>query len=93
MNDERDTETRPEKRSSDRTSRITPEMTILDIISQYRETEKIFKRLDAELGVCVCCQGLFLPLGEAARRYGFDLLSALADIRAIIDRRDTCRDA
>ena len=66
---------------------ITPEMTILDIISQHRETEMVFKRLEEETGTCVCCQGLFLTLREAAKRFGFDLENALAALNAAIDGR------
>ena len=34
---------------------ITPETSVIDVISRYRETEKIFKRLEAETGSCICC--------------------------------------
>jgi hypothetical protein len=88
MNDERKPGARPGQTAAERANIITPEMTILDIISRHRATEKIFKRLEAELGVCVCCQGLFLTLGEAAMRHAFDLQSVLADIRAVVDRQD-----
>ncbi len=88
MNDERNPEARPGQTTPAGESGITPKMTILGIISEHRETEKIFKRLEAELGVCVCCQGLFLTLREAADRYAFDLHRVLADIRAVVDRKD-----
>lgn len=64
---------------------ITPETTVIDIISQYRETEKIFKRLEEKTGSCVCCEGLFLSIGAAAQQFGFDLSRALADINAVIN--------
>jgi hypothetical protein len=63
---------------------IMPDMTILDIISENRETEKIFKQLEAELGVCICCQGLFLSLREAAERFGFHMESVMAEINTVI---------
>ena len=63
---------------------ITPETSVIDVISRYRETEKIFKRLEAETGACICCQGLFDTLGEAAARFGFDLNAVLREIRAVI---------
>ena len=68
----------------DETTAITPETVILDIISRYRETEAVFKRLEQETGACICCQALFLPLGEAAARFGFDLDRALDDIHGLI---------
>jgi hypothetical protein len=64
---------------------ITPGMTMIDIISRYRETEVICKRLEEETGACVCCKGLFLPLREAAKRFGFDPGTALTDLNAAVD--------
>jgi hypothetical protein len=45
------------------------------------------------LGVCVCCQALFLTLREAAERYAFDLHRVLADIRAVVNRQDAGKTA
>ena len=64
---------------------ITPGTMIIDIISQYRQTEVIFKHLEEETRACVCCEGLFLSLQEAAKRFGFDLETVLADLTAAID--------
>ena len=72
---------KPARRSS---GIITPEMTILDVISEYRETEAIFRGLEARTGTCICCQGLFLTLRTAAVRYGFDLETLLTELNALI---------
>ena len=48
---------------SDANNPIQPEMTVLDVISSYRQTEAIFKRYDAQPGERVCCQALFESLG------------------------------
>ena len=80
-------EMRDEHAITEKVQIITPEMTIIDIISQYRQTEAIFKRLEEETEACVCCHGLFLPLREAAKRFGFDLYTVLADLNAAIDGR------
>ena len=64
---------------------ITPETTIIDVISRYRKTESILKRLEEETGTCICCRGLFLSLSEAAKRFGFDSVTVLADLNAVID--------
>jgi hypothetical protein len=61
-------------------TRITPEITILEVLSQYRWTEQVFRRYDAAAGVCLCCQALFDSLDEAARKYGLNLESLLADL-------------
>ena len=63
---------------------ITPEMTILDILSEYRETEAIFRGLETRTGTCICCQGLFLTLRTAAGRFGFDLETLLTELNALI---------
>ncbi len=65
---------------------ITPETVIVDIISRYRETEKIFKQLEEKTGVCICCKALFVPIGEAAERFGFNITSVIADICAVIEK-------
>jgi len=59
---------------------ITPEMTILEVLFQFRQTEQVFRRYDAAAGVCLCCQALFDSLEEVARKYGLDLPSFLADL-------------
>lgn len=67
---------------------ITPDMQIIDIIGQCRETETIFKQLEQKTGACICCQALFLPLGKAAERYGFDLKHVMTDIQAVIEKQE-----
>ncbi|MBS3758713.1 MAG: hypothetical protein KGY61_08610 [Desulfobacterales bacterium] len=52
---------------------IKPEMTVLDIISQHRETEAVFKSYDALAGECICCNSLFNTLEQVADKYQFDI--------------------
>ncbi|BBO84330.1 DUF1858 domain-containing protein [Desulfosarcina ovata] len=59
---------------------ITPEMTVLDIVSRYRQTETIFKQWDARAGACICCQALFDTLQQVAERYGLDLDRLVAEL-------------
>lgn len=61
---------------------ISPGMTILDVVSQYRHTENVFKQYDEMAGVCLCCQALFDPLKDVAERYGLDLKQLIADLAA-----------
>jgi hypothetical protein len=61
-------------------NRITPEMTILEVIFRFQQTEPVFRRYDAAAKVCLCCQALFDSLQEVARKYGLDLHSLLADL-------------
>ena len=67
---------------SDSKNTIRPEMTVLDVVSRYRQTEKVFKRYDAQAGECICCQALFESLREVAKKYHIDLKSLVADLEA-----------
>ena len=66
-------------------STITPDMTVLDVVSKYRRTEDIFRSYDAAAGECICCQALFDTLEDVARKYGLDLDRLLADLRTAAD--------
>jgi len=65
---------------SDSKNIIHPEMTVLDIVSRYRQTEEVFKRYDAQAGECICCQALFEFLREVAEKYHLDLKELLEDL-------------
>jgi hypothetical protein len=67
---------------------IAPETMIIDIISGYRQTEPVFRRLEEETGTCVLCQGLFLTLGEAAGQFGFDLKTVMGNLHDVVDGAD-----
>ena len=60
---------------------ITPEMTVLDIVSRYRETEAVFKRYDAVAGECICCNALFDTLKDVADKYRLDLTEILCALK------------
>ncbi|MFP4169292.1 MAG: hypothetical protein ACLFSY_10695 [Desulfonatronovibrionaceae bacterium] len=51
---------------------IHPEMTVLEVISSYRETEPVLKAYDGQAGECICCSSLFDTLAEVIRKYGLD---------------------
>jgi len=55
-------------------------MTVLDVVSKYRQTETIFKRYDQKAGECICCQALFETLKDMAARYRLDLERLLSDL-------------
>jgi hypothetical protein len=66
----------------DKEKLIHPEMTVLDVISRYRETEAVFKQYDERAGECICCQALFEPLRNVATKYGLDLKKLITDLEA-----------
>jgi len=64
--------------------RITPDMTVLDVIDRYRNTESIFRKYDEQAGVCICCQALFETIGDVAAKYELDLDHFLSDLEDAI---------
>jgi hypothetical protein len=59
-------------------------MTILDLVSKYRNTEAVFKQYDDKAGVCLCCHALFDSLEDLADKYGLDLEQLTADLQVSI---------
>jgi hypothetical protein len=57
-------------------------MTVLGIVERYPKTEAVFKKYDGQAGVCLCCQALFEPVDEMAKRYGLNLGLLLDDLNA-----------
>jgi len=68
------------KSAPDKPKLIRPEMTVLDVVSKYRQTESVFRQYDRQAGECICCQALFDTLQDIAKRYGLDLGKLLADL-------------
>jgi len=69
------------KKSSDIPNRITPDMTVLDVLSRYRETETVFRRYDALAGECICCRALFDTLKDMSCKYNLDLEELMSKLR------------
>ena len=72
------------RRNPDEKGSIDPGMTILDVLSKYRQTEAVFKQYDQTAGVCLCCEALFDPLFEVAKKYRIDLGELLTDLGAVV---------
>lgn len=64
--------------------KINAQMTILDVVSKYRETEAVFKRYVQKAGTCLCCEALFDPLWKVAEKYHLDLDKLIDDILGAI---------
>ncbi len=52
--------------------KISDEMTVLDIVSDYPQTEAVFKSYDAKAGECICCQMLFESVKSVIEKYRLD---------------------
>jgi len=62
---------------------ITPEMTLLEVVAQHRQTEAVLRRYEGEAQGCLLCQALFDTLAQAAAKYGLDLERLLQDLREV----------
>jgi hypothetical protein len=65
---------------------ITPDMTVLDVVSKYRTTEHVFKMYEQQAGECICCNALFDRLDQMAERYSIDLNELLMDLTTKINK-------
>jgi hypothetical protein len=61
---------------------IHPDMTVLDTVYAYAETQTVFKKYDAAAGECICCCSLFLPIRSVADKYHLDLALLLSELEA-----------
>ena len=58
-------------------SLVTPDMTLLDVVSRFRATEDVFRSYDEHAGVCLLCKHLFDDLESICARYSIDLREML----------------
>ena len=59
---------------------LSPQMTVLDILNQYRSTEAVFRSWDGRAGVCICCKALFDTVEQVADQYNLDLDRLMAEL-------------
>lgn len=63
---------------------IVANLTVLDVVSTYPETEVIFKSYDASVGECICCQSLFDTVQQVADKYNLDLPEILNKLNSVV---------
>jgi len=63
--------------------RISPEMTVLDVLNRYRQTEPVFKKYDQQVGACICCESLFEPLKNLEAKHGLIVEELLMDLETV----------
>jgi len=64
-------------------------MSLLDVVSQYQDTEDVFRSYDKTAGECICCNALLDTLRDVAGQYNLDLEQLLADLRPRTWIKDT----
>jgi hypothetical protein len=67
---------------------IRPEMTVLDIVSRFRSTEKIFKQWDNKAGECICCNSLFDALQTVAAKYDINLATLMVELETAAEKEN-----
>lgn len=58
-------------------------MTVLDVVSEYRLTEAVFRSYDARAGACICCTCLFETVESLASKLGLDLDAFLLELETM----------
>jgi hypothetical protein len=71
---------------------VTPQMTLIEVMSQWRSSEEIFKAYEPQAGTCLRCHALFNTLEETAQKYHLDMTKLLADLNALARSLDTSQD-
>jgi hypothetical protein len=66
---------------SNQSQTITPDMTLIEVLHQHRQTEAVFRRYEGEAQGCLLCHALFDTLAEASAKYGLDLNRLLKDLQ------------
>jgi hypothetical protein len=71
---------------------VTPQMTLVEVMTQWRASEAVFKTYEAQAGTCLRCHALFETLEEAAQKYNLNLTNLLADLNALARSLDSAQD-
>jgi hypothetical protein len=71
---------------------VTPQMTLVEIMTQWRPSETIFQAYEPQAGTCLRCHALFDTLEEAAQKYNLDLTKLLAELNALAQALDSTPD-
>jgi hypothetical protein len=57
--------------------RITPGMTVLDVVSNFHPAVEVFRRYDNLTGACIYCNHLFETVADVAHCFGLNLAMLL----------------
>ncbi|MEA3362024.1 MAG: hypothetical protein U9Q61_01915 [Thermodesulfobacteriota bacterium] len=69
----------------DEAEKISADMLVLDVVSEYPETEAVFKSYDERVGECICCQRLFETVQKVAEIYNLNLAELLAKLNSALE--------
>ncbi|MGC9325176.1 MAG: hypothetical protein ACP5G0_10570 [Desulfomonilia bacterium] len=63
---------------------ISKDMTVLDVVTAYKGTEKVFGNYDVKAGECICCNSLFETIESISVKYGLDIDILIEDLREAV---------
>jgi hypothetical protein len=63
-------------------------MTVLDVLTRYRQTVTVFKRYDEHAGTCICCESLFESLENVAAKHALNLKDLLIELETIANEHE-----
>jgi len=61
-----------------------PEMTILEIVQKYRQTEEVFIKYGEQTGQCNMCTDLFESIATISEKFGLNLEKLLEELEAAV---------
>ena len=67
---------------------ISKDMTILDVVCEHEDTDKVFSSYDERAGECICCNSLFETIEAAAQKYSLDLDNLINDLEKAVRTKD-----
>ncbi len=62
---------------------ITENMVLLDIVSDFPETEKVFHEYDKKIGKCLLCSNLFDTIAKVTIVYDINLQDILKKLNSL----------
>ena len=63
-------------------------MTVLDVLTRYRQTVTVFKRYDEHAGTRICCEFLFESLENVAVKHALNLKGLLIELETIANEHE-----
>ncbi|HDP25660.1 MAG TPA: hypothetical protein ENN34_09475 [Deltaproteobacteria bacterium] len=63
---------------------IKKDMSVLDVLLEHPESERVFKTYEQRTGHCICCNSLFETIESISVKYGLDIDALIKDLREAV---------
>lgn len=64
---------------------INPDITLLDLIYDFPQTEKLFRKYETLTNICIMCEHIFATLDEVSLILNCSIDELLKEVKDIID--------